>query len=149
MILRASSNVLSPASRRRVLLAQLSRHHGGPVPPPLPAIGTRAVSCFGCPPCLLFGVSWSFAVTSGVRFLVLLLASPLHLLCCLRAVNPHASVNQSIKSSKRHTSTREATSQRSHMGSKPRDAKRRRLGGLRASRASVSLRDSLFVCTLF
>jgi len=38
--------------------------------------------------------------------------------------------DQSIKSSKRHTSTREATSQRIHTGSKPRDAKRRRLGGL-------------------
>jgi len=60
------------------------------------------------------------------------------------------SINQqSIKSSKRHTGTREATSQRNHTGSKPRDAKRRRLGGLRASRASVSLRDSLYVYTLF
>jgi len=59
------------------------------------------------------------------------------------------SINQSIKSSKRHTSTREATSQRNHTGSKPRDAKRRRLGGLRASRASISLRDSLYVNTLF
>ena len=53
------------------------------------------------------------------------------------------------KSSKRHTSTREATFQHNHTGSKPRDAKRRRLGGLRASRASVSLRDSLDVYTLF
>ena len=60
------------------------------------------------------------------------------------------SINQqSIKSSKRHTGTREATSQRNHTGSKPRDAKRRRLGGLRASRASVGLRDSLYVYTLF
>jgi len=59
------------------------------------------------------------------------------------------SINQSIKSSKRHTSTREATSQRNHTGSKHRDAKRRRLGGLRASRASVSLRDSLYVYTVF
>jgi len=59
------------------------------------------------------------------------------------------SINQSIKSSKRHTSTREATSQLNYTGSKPRDAQRRRLGGLRASRASVSLRDSLFVYTLF
>jgi len=58
------------------------------------------------------------------------------------------SINQSIKSSKRHTSTREATSQRNHTGSKPRDAKRRRLGGLRASRASISLRDSLHVYML-
>jgi len=60
-------------------------------------------------------------------------------------------INQPIKSSKRHTSTREATSQRNHTGSKPRDAKRRAglLGGLRASRASVSLRDSLYVYTLF
>jgi len=58
-------------------------------------------------------------------------------------------VNQSIKSTKRHTSTREATSQRNHTGSKPRDAKRCRLGGRRASRASVSLRDSLYVYTLF
>jgi len=53
------------------------------------------------------------------------------------------SINQSTKTSERHTSTREATSQRNHTGSKPRDAKRRRLGGLRASRASASLRDSL------
>jgi len=61
------------------------------------------------------------------------------------------SINQSIKSSKRHTSTKEATSQRNHTGSNPRDAKRRRLGGLRASRASASasLRDSLYVYTLF
>jgi len=51
----------------------------------------------------------------------------------------YQSINQSIKSSKRHTSTREATSQRNHTGSKPRDAKRRRLGGLRVSRASASL----------
>jgi len=58
------------------------------------------------------------------------------------------SINQSIKSSKRHTSTREAASQRNHTGSKPRDAERRRLGGLSASRASVSLRDSLYVYTL-
>jgi len=67
-------------------------------------------------------------------------------------LNPtRQSINQSIKSSKRHTSTREATSQRNHTGknSKRRDAKRRRLGGLRASRASVSLRDSLYVYKLF
>jgi len=61
-------------------------------------------------------------------------------------------VNQSInqsESSKSHTSTREATSQHNHTGSKPSVAKRRRLGGLRASRASVSLRDSLHIYTLF
>ena len=67
----------------------------------------------------------------------------------LHAATLGQSINQSIKSSKRHTSTREATSQRNHTGSKPRDAKRRRLGGLRASRASASLRDSLYVYALF
>ena len=50
------------------------------------------------------------------------------------------SINQS-KSSKSHASTREATSQHDHTGSKPRVAKQRRLEGLRASRASISLRD--------
>jgi len=58
------------------------------------------------------------------------------------------SINQS-KSSKSHTSTREATSQHHHTGGKPCVAKQRRLGGLRAKRASVSLRDSLNICTLF
>jgi len=44
------------------------------------------------------------------------------------------SINKKKKKilSKRHMSTREATSQRNHTGSKTRDAKRRRLGGLRA-----------------
>jgi len=56
-------------------------------------------------------------------------------------------INQS-NSSKSHTSTREAPSQHHHTGSKPRVAKRRRLGGLIASRASVSLRDSLHIYTL-
>jgi len=56
-----------------------------------------------------------------------------------------ARVNQikSSKSKEPHTGTREATSQHHHTGSKPCVAKRRRLGGLKANRASVSLRDSL------
>ena len=54
----------------------------------------------------------------------------------------------SSKSHTRHTSTREAVSQHHHMGSKPCVAKHRRLGGLRTNRASVSLRDSLKMCTL-
>ena len=60
------------------------------------------------------------------------------------------SINQILnQSATRPQETREATSQRNHTSSKPRNAKRRRLGGLRASRASVSLRDSLFVYKLF
>ena len=59
------------------------------------------------------------------------------------SLHNQSTINQSIKFSKRHTSTREAISQRNHTGCKPRNAKSRRLGGLRASRASVSLlRDS-------
>ena len=58
-------------------------------------------------------------------------------------------INQSIKFSiKRHTSTKEATSQRNHTGSKPqpRDAKRRRLGGLRerVAQALACVTRSLF-----
>jgi len=63
--------------------------------------------------------------------------------------NSLESIDQSTKLLKEpHTSTREATFQHHHAGSKPFVgltcvAKRRRLGGLRANRASVSLRDSL------
>jgi len=49
-------------------------------------------------------------------------------------------INQSIKPSKRHTSTKEATSQRNHTGSKLRDAKRRRLGEL----IYMSIMSSIF-----
>jgi len=55
------------------------------------------------------------------------------------------SINQSIKTlNEPHASTREATSQHHHTGSKPCVAKRRRLGWLMASRASYSLN----MCTL-
>ena len=52
-----------------MLLAQLlSRRVGGPCP-----LARRLV--------------WCFVVSSGVRFLVLPIASPLHLLCCLRTAH--------------------------------------------------------------
>jgi len=48
-----------------------------------------------------------------------------HACMCIQVYIISNCINQSIKSSKRHTSTREATSQRNHTGSKTRDAKRR------------------------
>jgi len=64
--------------------------------------------------------------------------------------DPRQSINLKILKEP-HTSTstiaiREATSQHHHTGGKPCVAKRRRLGGLRAKRSSVSLRDSLNSC---
>jgi len=89
----------------------------------------------GCPLSHVWVSRWVFVVSYASETEICLKRSKLG-----HPVELHDSVhiNQSIKSSKRHTSTREATSQRNHTGSKTHDAKRRRLGGLRASRASAS-----------
>ena len=66
------------------------------------------------------------------------------------ALGGEGEINHSIENLKQpHTSTRESTSQHHHTGGNPCVAKWRRRGGLRANRASVSLQDSLNMCTLF
>ena len=64
-------------------------------------------------------------------------------------ISINQSINQILKAPHEHKRSHTPPQPHGHTGSKPRDAKRRRLGGLRASRASASLRDSPCVYTLF